>query len=74
MERMIESLSMCLATLGRISEIWIPGTLVEMGLNPLLPLTSQVSRWLWPPNIQIMMQDWALAFGLVPAIRLDNWK
>ena len=44
MERMIESLSMCLATLGRISEIWMPGALVEMGLNPLLPLTSQVSR------------------------------
>ena len=73
-ERMIESLSMCRATRGRISEIWMPGALVEMGLNPLLPLTSQVSRWLWPPKSQIMMQDWALAFWSVPAIRLDNWK
>ena len=41
----------------------MPGALVEMGLNPLLPLTSQVSRWLWPPKSQIMMQDWLWPFG-----------
>ena len=72
-ERMIDSLSICLATRGSSSEIWIPGTLVEMGLKPLLPFTSQVSRWLCPPCIQMRMQDCALAFfGLAEAMRLDN--
>ena len=42
-ERMIASLSMCWATRGKISEIWMPSTLVEIGLNVLLGLGSQVS-------------------------------
>ena len=49
-ERMMDSLSICFAILGKISEIWIPGTLVEMGLKPLLPFTSPVSTWLTPPS------------------------
>ena len=39
----MESLSMCFAMRGKSSEIWIPGTLVEMGLKLLLLFTSQVS-------------------------------
>ncbi len=50
MERMMDSLSICCEMLGRISEIWTPGTFVEMGLKPLLPFTSQVSTWLTPPS------------------------
>src|SRR5262249_4217241 len=48
--RIIASLSMCRAMLGRSSEIRMPGMLVEIGWKPLLPFTSQVSRWLTPPS------------------------
>ena len=41
MERMMDNLSMWRATRGRISEIWIPGTLVPMGLKPLLGFGSR---------------------------------
>ena len=43
------SLSMCWAIVGYSSEIWMPATLVEMGLKLLFGLGSQVSIWLGPP-------------------------
>src|SRR5439155_2724979 len=58
---MIDSLSMCLARLGKISEICTPGAFVEMGLKPVFPFTSQLSRWLIPPSSQTRMTACALA-------------
>src|SRR5436190_3040666 len=62
MERINASLSIFFATRGSNSEIWMPGTLVEIGLKLLSPgLGSQVSTWLGPPSSQSRMQDCALA-------------
>src|SRR5258708_4557821 len=66
MERMIDSLSMCLATPGKISEICTPEALVAMGLKPLFALTSQESRWLRPPSSHSRIQALALP-GVVAA-------
>src|SRR5438105_7995000 len=66
MERMIDSLSMCLAMRGKISEIWTPGALVEIGLKPLLAFTSQVSRWLIPTSSHSTMTDWDLGGPAMP--------
>src|SRR5436190_316040 len=52
MERTSANLSMRLAIFGSSSEIWIPGTLVEIGLKLLFDLGSQVSMWLGPPSSQ----------------------
>ena len=69
MERMIESLSICLAILGRISEIWTPGAFVAIGLKPLLPFTSQVSRWLIPPSSHSKMTAFALGDAAPAKVR-----
>src|SRR5688572_28122704 len=68
-----------LAILGRCSLIWMPGTLVAMGLNSppsLVPgLRSKVSLWVGPPSIHRTMQDlcltpvwaaWAASTGSQP--------
>src|SRR5437588_12089178 len=52
MERTSANLSMRLAIFGNSSEIWIPGTLVEIGLKLLFDLGSHVSMWLGPPSSQ----------------------
>src|SRR5258706_13032155 len=64
---MIAILSMCRAMRGSSSEIWMPGTLVEIGLKELLLLGSQVSTWLGPPFSQSKMTDCASAAGGLPA-------
>jgi hypothetical protein len=61
MERITASLSIRFESLGSNSEIWIPATLVEMGLKAELGLGSQVSIWLGPPSNQSRMHDWAVA-------------
>ena len=62
-ERITESLSICWAMRGKSSEIWMPGTLVAIGLRLLFPLGSQVSIWLGPPSSQSRMHAWALPRG-----------
>src|SRR5436309_86429 len=55
------------ATLGNFSQIWMPGTLVEMVPNsPRMAasasgLGSKVSIWLGPPSIHSRMHDFRLA-------------
>ena len=47
------------ATFGRNSPIWMPGTLVAIGLISLVEfsgLGSKVSMWLGPPNMNSRMQ------------------
>ena len=71
----MESLSMCPARRGKISEIWIPATFVEIGLRPLLTLGSQVSIWLAPPSSQRRMQACALVFRFsTPAFARTCWS
>ena len=79
---MIDHLSMIFALIGRCSQIWMPGTLVEIGLNSprysdgALGFMSQVSIWLGPPRIHRMITDfcrdgdWPLAAAA--ASRLSN--
>src|SRR4051812_31018189 len=52
MDRTRANLSIRLAIFGSSSDIWIPGTLVEIGLKLLLVLGSHVSMWLGPPSSQ----------------------
>src|SRR4051794_39011660 len=47
----------CLATRGRYSLIWMPGTDVGIALYSLSGLRSKVWDWLGPPFIQRRMQD-----------------
>src|SRR5581483_8048426 len=65
---MTETLSICLAVLGRCSEIWISREAVGIALNgppnSVPGLGSQVSIWLCAPCIQKRMQAFAFA-GLV---------
>src|SRR5579864_3139964 len=62
-ERRIVNLSACLAVNGRCSQICIPGTLVEIGLNsPRISLgasgfRSNVSKWPHPPLCHSRMQE-----------------
>ena len=62
----MENLSICLADSGRCSLIWMPLTLVGIGLNSprysagASGLRSQVSRWLGPPPFQIRMTEVSL--------------
>ena len=67
------SLSARLASRGKSSEIWIPGTAVEIGLNELCGFGSHVSIWLGPPSRKSKMQDWALFFvdGLFVGVASD---
>src|SRR5690349_11117051 len=67
MERTRANLSMRFAIFGNSSEIWMPATLVEIGLKLLLDFGSHVSMWLGPPSSQNRITDLALALGLVPA-------
>src|SRR5215472_3015200 len=67
MERTRANLSMRLAIFGSNSEMWMPGTLVEIGLKLLLDLGSQVSMWLGPPSSQQRITALALALGFKPA-------
>src|SRR5437867_11467551 len=60
MERTSANLSIRLAILGSSSEIWMPGTLVEIGLKLLFDLGSQVSMWLGPPSSQNRITAFAL--------------
>jgi hypothetical protein len=57
----------CLASFGKCSQIWMPGTLVLIGLNSpasAVPgFMSQVSFWLGAPDIHKRMHD----FGRLPA-------
>jgi hypothetical protein len=70
-ERMMDSLSMCFAMLGKISETWTPVAFVAIGLKPLLPFTSQLSRWLIPPSSQTKMTDWPLPCGAATVDELN---
>src|SRR6185436_7752964 len=63
MERTSANLSMRFAIFGSSSEIWMPGTLVEIGLKLLFVFGSQVSMWLGPPSSQKRITDLALPFG-----------
>src|ERR1700675_1121044 len=60
MERTSANLSMRFAMVGSNSEIWMPATLVEMGLKLLLVLGSHVSMWLGPPSSQKRITAFAL--------------
>ena len=57
-------LSICEASCGKCSHIWIPGTLVEIGLKSprtsagALGFMSHKSMWLGPPNKKIKTQAW----------------
>src|SRR5437868_12684683 len=51
------------AIFGSSSEIWIPATLVEIGLKLLLGLGSHVSMWLGPPSSQNRITACALPFN-----------
>src|ERR1700704_1932246 len=62
MERTSANLSMRFAIFGSSSEIWMPGTLVEIGLKLLLDLGSHVSMWLGPPSSQKRITAFALPF------------
>src|ERR1043166_2904053 len=63
MERTSANLSMRFAIFGSNSEIWMPGTLVEIGLKLLLGFGSHVSMWLGPPSSQKRITALALPFG-----------
>src|SRR5439155_12394217 len=63
MERTSANLSIRLAILGSSSEIWMPGTLVEIGLKLLFDLGSHVSMWLGPPSSQKRITALALPLG-----------
>ena len=60
--RTSENLSACFAIFGKISLIWMPGTLVLIGWNgPRISagafgFMSHVSSWLGPPTRNSMMQ------------------
>src|ERR1044071_9933225 len=64
MERTSANLSIRLAIFGNSSEIWMPGTLVEIGLKLLLVFGSQVSTWLGPPSSQNRIPALALPLGV----------
>src|SRR6266852_7409318 len=63
MERTSANLSMRFAIFGSSSEIWIPATLVEIGLKLLFVLGSHVSMWLGPPSSQKRITALALPFA-----------
>ena len=65
---------MCRAMRGSSSEIWMPGTLVEIGLKELFLLGSQVSTWLGPPFSQSKITDCALAAGALPVAAMARWS
>src|SRR3954451_11884478 len=62
---MIDHLSMIRALIGSRSQIWIPGTLVDIAPNSpryskgAYGLGSHVSCWLGPPRIQRMITDFS---------------
>src|SRR3954453_8302876 len=60
MERPSANLSIRFAIFGSSSEIWIPATLVEIGLKLLFAFGSHVSMWLGPPSSQKRMTAFAL--------------
>src|SRR5437773_1843943 len=62
MDRTRANLSMRFAIFGSNSEIWMPGTLVEIGLKLLFVLGSHVSTWLGPPSSQKRITACALPF------------
>src|SRR5438270_12398127 len=66
MERTSANLSMRLAIFGSSSEIWMPATLVEIGLKLLFVLGSQVSTWLGPPSSQKRITALAFPFAGEP--------
>src|SRR5882724_11400694 len=63
MDRTSANLSMRFAIFGSSSEIWMPATLVEIGLKLLFAFGSHVSMWLGPPSSQKRMTALALPFG-----------
>src|ERR1041384_1190372 len=72
MERMITNLSIIRAMRGKSSQIWMPGTLVEIGRNSPrisegeLGFRSKESMWEGPPGRKMLMIDlWELP---VPAL------
>src|SRR5215510_2770831 len=69
---MMANLSIILAMRGKSSQIWMPGTLVEIGLNSprtsigAFGLRSKLSIWEGPPGMKMLMTDlWELP---VPAL------
>ena len=79
---MIDHLSMIFALIGRCSQIWMPGTFVEIGLNSprysagAFGFMSHVSIWLGPPRIHKMITDFSrdtdCPFAAAAASRLNN--
>src|SRR5579864_8750250 len=76
MERTSANLSIRLAIFGSSSEMWMPGTLVEIGLKLLFDLGSHVSTWLGPPSSQNRITDFALASAgdLATAASASAWR